>query len=121
MDDAETSEKEDRAKVRRAAARLGEFLNGYDQAVSMATTPSRDEIVAVLDEFDRERFLSIEAVATLRPGPEVRLEYVADDSEPTKPEPFLEYDDEGNIVKVGKAGDRKDSHRYPPDRPSSLN
>jgi hypothetical protein len=31
----------------------------------------------------------------------------AERCEPTQNEPFLEYDDEGNITKIGKAGDHQ--------------
>lgn len=50
--------------IRRKVSWLNSFLTGYRMAAGMATSPSRDEVLAELDPFDRDRFLTIEKAIT---------------------------------------------------------
>jgi len=55
---------EHKAAIRRAAAWINSFLIGYRPAAGLRTDPAREEILAELDPFDRDRFLTIEKELT---------------------------------------------------------
>lgn len=56
-----TQEQRDhRDAVRRNVNRIENFLHGFDCAAHLAQSPMRDDVLAALDPFDRERFLRIE-------------------------------------------------------------
>lgn len=57
-------EQEHKSAIRRQLSWLNSFLVGYRMAAGMATSPSRDEVLAELDPFDRDRFLTIEKAIT---------------------------------------------------------
>lgn len=57
-------EQEHKDAIRRKVSWLNSFLMGYRMAAGMATSPSRDEVLAELDPFDRDRFLTIEKAIT---------------------------------------------------------
>lgn len=55
---------EHKAAVRRTAAWISAFLTGYKPAGNLHNDPYRDEVLAELGDFDRDRFLQIEKATT---------------------------------------------------------
>lgn len=55
-----TRDKEHKDGVRRQVGRVGSFLTGWDCVSTLRTNPWRDEILAGLAQYDRDRFLTIE-------------------------------------------------------------
>lgn len=61
------TEREHLDGLQRCANRLKGFLVGYGQAWEMREHPDRDQILELLDEFQRPRFLEIEKEITWPP------------------------------------------------------
>ena len=62
--DEQTRAEEHKHAIRRQVSWLNSFLMGYRMAAGMATSPSRDEVLAELHPSDRDRFLTIEKEIT---------------------------------------------------------
>ncbi len=64
LDEAETLANRDKteraAAIRRQVNWLRNFLDGWECAFSLSLNPLRDEVLAELGDYDRDRFLKIE-------------------------------------------------------------
>lgn len=68
LDEAEhlatRDEREHRDAIARYVNGISSFLNGWNTAANLASDPNRDEVLAALSDFDRDRFLRIEKETT---------------------------------------------------------
>jgi hypothetical protein len=68
LDEAEHLATRDERDHRDAIARyvngINSFLNGWNTAANLASDPNRDEVLAALSDFDRDRFVRIEKETT---------------------------------------------------------
>jgi ParB-like chromosome segregation protein Spo0J len=57
-------EQEHREAIGRYVNRLGNFLDGFSTATHLANDPNREDVLAALSHYDRDRFLRIEKETT---------------------------------------------------------